>query len=100
MSSKGAPALVCVPDVCADEDEDILPAKERASSYVHKLLSWRPQCLFGTTPESDDEEERERQRIMEELDNLPLPCDGGKYFMFHSIWSEVCIGKHTIFNGN
>ena len=71
---------------CADEDEDILPVKERASTYVTKLLSWRPQCLFGTTPESDEEDEKEHQRIMEELDNLPLPNDDGrKHFgMFHN----------------
>ncbi|KAK7110942.1 uncharacterized protein [Littorina saxatilis] len=57
-----------------DDDEDMLPVKDRASTYVHKLLSWRPQCLFGAQPDSEEEEEeeeRERQRIMEELDNLP-----------------------------
>lgn len=81
--------------MCADEDDDILPVKERASTYVHKLLSWRPQCLFGTTPDSEDEdEEKERQRIMEELDNLPLPKhDGGKYLM-----SNTLLRANTLFS--
>jgi hypothetical protein len=55
-----------------EEDEEILPMNERASTYVHKILKWRPGCLFGTLPESDDEDdERELQRVMDELDNLP-----------------------------
>ena len=57
------------------DDDDILPVKERASFYVHRLLSWRPQCLFGIEPDSDEEDEKEHQRIMAELDNLPLPQD-------------------------
>lgn len=88
--------FVSLSDVCTDEDEDILPVKERASTYVHKLLSWRPQCLFGTTPDSEDEdEEKERQHIMEELDNLPLPKhDGRKYFMSYGIYGQTHYFQH------
>ena len=54
-----------------DLDDDILPAKERASTYVSKLFSWRPQCLFGSLPDSDSEDEL--RSTMEELDNIPVP---------------------------
>jgi len=38
----------------ADEEWDaIFPRQERLSTYVDKLFSWRPPCLFGELPESD-----------------------------------------------
>lgn len=66
------------------DDESIWPRKDRVSTYVHRILSWRPPCLFGLSPQSDNEEEeiRERRLIMEELDNLPLPTNNGNLSLF------------------
>ncbi|XP_076439427.1 uncharacterized protein LOC143278934 [Babylonia areolata] len=76
----------CLPDIeympppspPRDEDEDILPMRKRPSTYVHKLLNWRPPCFFGTVVDSEEEEEevvKDRQQMMDELDKLPLPND-------------------------
>lgn len=66
------------PEVPDDTDDDIILKKDRVSTYVDRILSWRPSCLFGIVPESEDEEESERRkRIIEELDSIPLPSDNG-----------------------
>lgn len=54
-----------------DDFEDIWPKSERISTYIKKLVNWRPPCLFGDLPVSEDEDEEteERERI-EELKKL------------------------------
>lgn len=63
------------------DDESIWPRKERISTYFTKVLNWRPPCLFGAQPESEDDEITEQQIIMTELDKIPLPCEIGKEFL-------------------
>ncbi|KAL8585827.1 hypothetical protein ACOMHN_065177 [Nucella lapillus] len=72
----------CLPDIeymppasPRRDDDDTLPSRKRTSTYVHKFLSWRPPCFYGTVADSEEEEEEEKelQRIMHELDNLPQP---------------------------
>ncbi|XP_046327461.1 uncharacterized protein LOC124111725 [Haliotis rufescens] len=57
-----------------DDDEDVWPARERISTYIDKLISWRPPCLYNTWSDSDDEEDdRKIQEMMGQLDALPTP---------------------------
>lgn len=57
-----------IPNEEEDDFEDIWPKSERISTYIKKLVTWRPPCLFGDLPESDDDEDEEteeRERIVE-----------------------------------
>ncbi|BFZ01324.1 hypothetical protein BsWGS_04364 [Bradybaena similaris] len=39
-----------------DDDTDAtFPSSERLSSYVNRLLTWRPPCLFGALPDSESD---------------------------------------------
>lgn len=60
-----------IPNEEEDDFEDIWPKSERISTYIKKLVNWRPPCLFGDLPVSEDEDEEteERERI-EELKKL------------------------------
>jgi hypothetical protein len=63
-----------------DDFEDIWPKSERISTYIKNLVNWRPPCLFGDLPESEDDEDEEieeRERI-EEL-NRKLESSVAKY---------------------
>jgi len=54
----------------ADDDfEDIMPKSERISSYISKLISWRPPC-FGDYPFSDEEEERSEEEMMKKREDI------------------------------
>ncbi|XP_076103707.1 uncharacterized protein LOC143072583 [Mytilus galloprovincialis] len=57
-----------IPKEEEDDFEDIWPKSDRISTYLNKLVRWRPPCLFGELPDSSDEEEEklERQRMKEE----------------------------------
>ncbi|KAK6185668.1 hypothetical protein SNE40_007849 [Patella caerulea] len=60
-----------------DKDDRYPPQEERVSNYLNKLISWRPPCLFGIPPVSEDEDEeaeerqrKERREALFDLDNL------------------------------
>ena len=55
-----------IPD---DDFEDIMPKSERISSYISKLISWRPPC-FGDYPFSDEEEERSQEEMMKTREDI------------------------------
>ncbi|XP_041370547.1 uncharacterized protein LOC121384295 isoform X2 [Gigantopelta aegis] len=61
-----------------DDFEDIWPKKERVSTYIEKLISWRPPCLFGVHAYSDEEEEEDGEKRLKEMmdliDSLPKPA--------------------------
>nr|KAI8769886.1 hypothetical protein BgiMline_001909 [Biomphalaria glabrata] len=54
-----------------DEEESIFPKSQRLSSYVDKLLTWRPPCLFGTIPDSEPESDND-DALMDKLVNTPV----------------------------
>ena len=62
-----------------DDFEDLWPKKERVSTYIEKLISWRPPCLFGIHAISDDEEEVDEEKriqdMMDLIDSLPKPSE-------------------------
>ena len=65
-----------MPPIEVVDNEDVLPAQDRASNYVNKLLTWRPQCLFGILPDSDSEDDEVYQRCVSEgSDEVLLPSD-------------------------
>ena len=72
-----------------DDFEDIWPKSERISTYIKNLVNWRPPCLFGDLPESEDDEDEEieeRERI-EEL-NRKLESSVAKYSLDKTgIWT-------------
>ncbi|XP_048747154.1 uncharacterized protein LOC125659515 isoform X2 [Ostrea edulis] len=57
------------PDDQEDDYEDIMPKSERISTYISRLISWRPPC-FGDFPFSDDEEERSEADTMKRRDDI------------------------------
>uniref|UniRef100_A0A0B6ZM26 Uncharacterized protein n=1 Tax=Arion vulgaris TaxID=1028688 RepID=A0A0B6ZM26_9EUPU len=63
--------------VVNDDDYDsdsIFPTSERLSSYVSKLLTWRPPCLFGALPNSEsDNSDLEELPEDDILLDMPLP---------------------------
>lgn len=52
-------------------EESIFPKSQRLSSYVDKLLTWRPPCLFGTIPDSEPESDND-DALMDKLVNTPV----------------------------
>lgn len=46
-----------------------MPKSERISTYISRLISWRPPC-FGDFPFSDDEEERSEADTMKRRDDI------------------------------
>ncbi|XP_062604631.1 uncharacterized protein LOC134266403 [Saccostrea cucullata] len=52
-----------------DDFEDIMPKSERISTYITKLISWRPPC-FGNHPFSDEEEERYDEDMMKKREDI------------------------------
>ncbi|KAL5017169.1 hypothetical protein ScPMuIL_006758 [Solemya velum] len=82
-----------------DNFEDILPKKDRISTYIDKVLNWRPPCLVGRIESDDEDEDERRQRIIQSLDNMPLPVpllveieeqvDLEKDLFDHSVLEEV-----------
>ncbi|XP_061171488.1 uncharacterized protein LOC133181001 [Saccostrea echinata] len=52
-----------------DDFEDIMPKSERISTYISKLISWRPPC-FGNPHFSDAEEERYDEDLMKKREDI------------------------------
>ncbi|CAL1525945.1 unnamed protein product [Lymnaea stagnalis] len=62
------------PTHISDEEYDsdtIMPRHERLSTYVDKLLAWRPPCLFGTIPDSESDNEPD-DLLNDDIINIPL----------------------------
>jgi len=63
------------PPVPLDEEYDsdsIFPRSERLSTYVGQLFSWRPPCLFGSIPDSEESDMSDDEDLYDILD-LPVP---------------------------
>lgn len=60
------------------EGESIFPRSERLSTYVGQLFSWRPPCLFGSIPDSEDSDlsdhdDHDNSILPELLDMIDIP---------------------------
>lgn len=74
-----------IPETEEDDFEDIWPKSERISTYIKKLVNWRPPCIFGDLPDSEEEdsEESEQKKGSEEL-NRRLEESVAKYSIGNS----------------
>ncbi|XP_059159324.1 uncharacterized protein LOC131943310 isoform X2 [Physella acuta] len=59
-------------DDCEYDSDTIFPRSERLSTYVDKLLAWRPPCLFGTIPDSDTDCSEPEEIMHEEICEMPV----------------------------
>lgn len=52
-----------------DDYEDIMPKADRISTYISKLISWRPPC-FGDFPFSDEEETLSEEEVLRRREDI------------------------------
>lgn len=52
-----------------DDYEDIMPKADRISTYISKLISWRPPC-FGDFPFSDEEESLSEEEVLRRREDI------------------------------
>ncbi|ESO86579.1 hypothetical protein LOTGIDRAFT_235369 [Lottia gigantea] len=62
------------------QDNRVPPPEEKISNYLEKIIKWRPPCLFGIPPLSDDDDPVGpvyREDVFDNLDDLTkLDTDG------------------------
>lgn len=57
------------PSDAEDDYEDIMPKADRISTYISKLISWRPPC-FGDFPFSDEEETLSEEEVLRRREDI------------------------------
>lgn len=71
-----------------DDYEDIFPKKERVSSYIDKLISWRPSCFKKWDLDEESEDDVEMLLIDDELPVIPRITSDAAIMFEEALYSD------------
>ncbi|CAE1278724.1 unnamed protein product [Acanthosepion pharaonis] len=78
-----------------DDYEDIFPKKERVSSYIDKLISWRPSCFKKWDVDEESEDDNEMLLIDDELPVISRITRGECMGSISNVISSYCIYNYN-----